>query len=545
MGLLRTNRRQCEDLPGGKRLAAAQLVLLLGAAFAQTTPAPATTQTLSGTVVDATTNLPVFRALVKLTGQPAARAVLTDSSGHFTFPEVAPSEIMLTALKPGYVFTRDPNDPTQLHIKPEDAANRIQLRLYPEALLTGTITDPDGNPIRNIGVEALRATDDDLGRHWIFNRVTRSNAHGQFRLPVTAGEYRVQTDLSRALGTSAVMPTLQPDSGESGVHLQPGEQRDLDIHPALAPLLSVSARLNLPVDEIGGLTGILPDGTSFPVSFHATGASTFTAKLPSGSYILQARHRGFGNGSFGNGLGGEGLDQASLNLSPSVQQPIPLSLQFVPVASIPVEVLLDDAAVAAATANGQTLTPPNARTLSMALEPVTPQPSIDAEYLRTSYRRGDSGVTFTVPPGTYRLRAQRNYTWFITSALYGGTDVLAHELTVAAGSGETPLQVTVSNQFATLTGTVTLNGAPASCWIYLIATTPAATPVLTLRSGDDGTFTQTLPPGSYRALASASRHAPDPQALGQSAPNAATVTAAANEKSTIALEATPDSEAGP
>jgi hypothetical protein len=80
----------------------------------------------------------------------------------------------------------------------------VQILLYPEALLTGTITGPEGNPLRNIGVEALRATDDDLGRHWIFSAVTRSNAHGQFRMPVAAGDYRLQTDLSRALGTSAI-----------------------------------------------------------------------------------------------------------------------------------------------------------------------------------------------------------------------------------------------------------------------------------------------------------------------------------------------------
>jgi hypothetical protein len=503
------------------------LFVFLGALpmFAQSVP-----ETVSGNVVDATSGLPVFRALVRLAGQAAPRAVLTDSSGHFSFPEVDPSQVTLTAMKPGYHAARNPNEPTQLHLKPEDAANPVTLRLYPEALITGTILGPDGEPLPQISVEAFRAIDDDLGRHWITNAVTRSNAHGQFRIPVIAGDYRVQTELSRELGSSAVMPTAQPN-GTSGIWLEPGEQRDLEIHPLLTPLPAVSGRMNMPVDEIGGLIGILPDGTSFPASLTPTGIFTFTAKLPAGSYVLQARRRGFGE---------EGLHQAAVTLYPSTKQPLTLNLQFVPVASIPVEIALDDAAVTAATAAGQTLTPPGARTLALALEPTSLLPLSDAQYLRTSFHRGDAGITFNVPPGTYRLRAQRNYGWYLTSALYGGTDILGHELTVAAGSGSTPIQVTVSNRMATVTGSVTLNGAPAACWVYLVATTPAATPVLTLRSGDDGTFTQSIPPGSYRAVAFANRHTPDPDGLVRSAPNAPTVNTVASEKASVSLEAVPE-----
>ncbi len=348
-----------------------------------------------------------------------------------------------------------------------------------------------------------------------------------------AGDYRLQTDLSHEPGSDAVMPTALPDSGEGGFHLLPGEQRDLDVRPPLAPLLAVSARTNTPVDEIGGLNGILPDGTSFPVSFTPTGASTFTASLPAGSYLLQARHRGSGE---------DGLDQAAVTLYRTSKEPVSVTLQFVRVASIPVEVELDDAAVSAATSAGQTLTPPSGRTLSLALEPTTLLPSLDAEYLRTGFRRSDAGVVFTVPPGTYRLRALRNYTWYITSAVYGGTDILGHDLTVAAGAGSTPIQVTVSNQVGTLAGTVALHGAPAACWIYLIASTPAATPVLTLRSGEDGSFSQTVPPGTYRVVAFATRHAPDPQSLVQGDSSGTSVTVNANGKATLTLEATPEPE---
>ncbi len=142
-------------------LLAAALLLFLLRGLAQTP------ETISGTVVDAVTNQPIFRALVRLTGQAVPRAALTDSTGHFSFTEVDTAQITLTAQKPGYHFGHNPNDPTQVQIKTADASAPVQIRLYPEALLSGTILDPDGTPLPHISVEALRANDDDLGRHWV------------------------------------------------------------------------------------------------------------------------------------------------------------------------------------------------------------------------------------------------------------------------------------------------------------------------------------------------------------------------------------------
>jgi hypothetical protein len=119
-------------------------------------------------------------------------------------------------------------------------------------------------------------------------------------------------------------------------------------------------------------------------------------------------------------------------------------------------------------------------------------------------------------------------------------DILGHELTVAAGSGSTPIQIHVSNLMATVAGTVTLRGAPGECWIYLVATSPAAAQVLTLRSAGDGTFRQNVPPGSYRAVAFASRQPPDVEALMRGAPNAPTVNAVVSEKTSVSLEAVPE-----
>ena len=493
-----------------------------------------TAQTVSGTVLDGASNQAVFRALVRLTGGSGQRAVLTDSSGHFSFADVDAQQFSLTAVKPGYTFTRAFNDPNQLRLKLEDAANPVQLVLYPKAILTGTISDPEGKPLPDITLQPLRGIDDEGGHHWIPVGFTHSDSHGQFRLQVAAGDYRLQTDISRADGASAILPVSLPAPGDPPVHLNPGDQRDLDLRPKVAPLIAVSARLNLPVDQISRLTAIYADGTSFPVSMTPTGATTLDMKLPAGSYLLQSRRRSSGS---------DGLDEAALTVVPSTKQPIALSLQFVHIGSIPIELAFDDATLEAAAGAGQTLNLPSVRSLGLTLEPTSPQPASVSEYLRANSSRDDPSTTFTAPPGTYRMRAARNYSWFVTSASYGGTDLLAHDLTIAAGTGSTPILITVSNQTATLAGNVTLNGAPAACWIYLIAITPSATPVLTLRSSQNGVFSQTIPPGTYRAIASASRRSPNLETLAQL--NGSTLTATAGGRTTITLEVSSNSEPHP
>lgn len=523
------HKPELQQVSTGSRLLILWLLLMGLPGLAQIAP-----QTLSGVVVDGITDQPIFRALVRLNSGTGQRAVLTDSSGHFSFAGVDPNQASLTVIKPGYTFTQSPNDPGQIRLRPEEALNPIQLKLYAKAILRGSISDPDGNPLGNIMVQPLRGIDDDSGRHWIPMGFARSDVHGRFRIQVAAGDYRLQTDISRTDGASAVMPISLPDSGDASFRLNPGDQRDLDLHPTISPLVTVSAHLNVTVEEISRLTAVFSDGTSFPVSFTSTGPSTLDARLPAGSYVLESRRRSRGT---------DALSQASLTLNASLKQPVTVSLQFVPIASIPIEVTLDDATVIASATSSQALNLPNARSLGLALEPTSPQSSTSSEYLHAASSRDDAATTFTAPPGTYRLRASRNYSWYITSALYGGADLLGRDFTIAAGSSPGPILLTISNQLSTLAGNVTVDGQPAACWIYLTATTPSVTSTLTLRSNDSGVFSQKIPPGTYRAVAFQTRHSADPQSLRQF--TGTTITVAAASKASITLEATPNPESHP
>jgi len=156
------------------------------------------------------------------------------------------------------------------------------------------------------------------------------------------------------------------------------------------------------------------------------------------------------------------------------------------------------------------------------------------------------GYAFLAMPGSYHVQARVNGEWYVKSVSSGSTEVLQQGLVVAPGSAGAPIRVMVSNQTATLQGTVKVNGTPGASWVYLIPTSPSAESVISLRSNADGAFSSAhLPPGSYQAIAFERRFAAnyrDPAALSAFANQVHSFTANAGEKATLDLEAVPATE---
>ncbi|MCU1223214.1 MAG: hypothetical protein JWQ42_1307 [Edaphobacter sp.] len=163
--------------------------------------------------------------------------------------------------------------------------------------------------------------------------------------------------------------------------------------------------------------------------------------------------------------------------------------------------------------------------------------------------RRDIVFHFNPTPGSYRLQARNNSEWYVKAASYGVSDLLQQDLVAGPGSGGTPIRVTVSNQTATLQGTVKLNGGPATCWVYMIPVTPSAVPFVMLRSGTNGTYNAGyLPPGSYQVIAFEHRHSADyrdPNALTAYTTHVHSITVAPGDKSTLDLDAVTAAELTP
>ena len=173
----------------------------------------------------------------------------------------------------------------------------LELRLYPEALLTGTVIAPDGTPLPRISVVAMRSYFDDTGHRWQTTGQEQTDSHGNFRLPVTAGEYRLETrytPLDRTTG-EAVLPITVPGESSSTtsqmIRIHSGEEQHFELRPAVSPTHSVS----VVTQSSGGrdfvrISARSSNGSTLQVNPQMNGTAGETKiQLPQGTYILTAR----------------------------------------------------------------------------------------------------------------------------------------------------------------------------------------------------------------------------------------------------------------
>ena len=198
--------------------------------------------TVLGKVINASTGAPVPRALVRMNN----RAVLTDHEGNFRFDQNTDSSANVLVTKPGFSASTEVQEPGNVFLQGAQLGVPLELRLYPEALLTGTVIAPDGTPLPRISVVAMRSYFDESGHRWLATGQEQTDSHGNFRLPVTAGEYRLETrytPLDRTTG-EAVLPITVPGESSSNtsqtIRIHSGEEQHFELRPGVSPTHSVS-----------------------------------------------------------------------------------------------------------------------------------------------------------------------------------------------------------------------------------------------------------------------------------------------------------------
>jgi hypothetical protein len=219
-----------------------------------------------------------------------------------------------------------------------------------------------------------------------------------------------------------------------------------------------------------------------------------------------------------------------------------VALQFSPVPSIPVELVVDSSVTSDNTQ------PPNLPQMGLMLQSERDDPERGDSTVRPMPRR-DQSFAFNAPSGSYRLQGRNTGAWYVKSATYGASDLLQQNLAVVPGAAGTPIRVVVSNQTGSLQGMVNLNGIPAQCYVYLIPSGANAQSVITVRSGSSGSYTAAhLPPGNYQAIAFERRHSAnyrDPESLAVYSTFVHSVSVQAGEKPTLNLDAVPAAEVAP
>ena len=520
------------------------LLLLVCGAPAQNSAisAAGTTQGVFGQTINAVTGQPIARALVRCGNQ----AMLTNYEGRFRFSS-EDATAAITANKPGYTMSEDPRESVASTQRSSLRDGSVEIRMYPEAVLTGTVLAPDGHPIPNVMVEPRRSVYDEAGHHWSQTAVTRTDSHGSFRLPLAAGDYILQTRYvpPTAFARGAVLPVRFPvetsSSGSGLLHLRSGETEHVDLHPQVRPVTEVKARLEPEnAQHTARLTAYAEEGRTIPLRLkpgEQQGEVKF--EIPYGTYTLSGRSQT--SSSVGrldpvrrHGL--DGSEQAETRIKVGQHDDGGVVLRFAPLSPIPVELVVEPSSTSD---NSYSLT---IARLGLSLENMRPDLADTGDSMERLITWNDQTSVFNPPAGRYRLRAQSDGSWFVRSASYGTSDLLRQELMVAPGAGTLPIRIVASNQTGSLSGTVRSNGQSVAAWVYLVASMPSATPVLIVHTDADGLYTRSaMPPGAYRAIAFEHMHGvnyEDQDVLASLNNAMQSVTLNAGDKATLNLDLT-------
>ena len=497
-----------------------------------------------GRVINAVTGGPVPRALI----QSNDSGQLTDNEGRFRFEGLSLAgasgggSIAVRVNKPGYYGDLDGSPMLTRTLSVTQASGDITLRLYPEAVISGTVTTSDGRPVSHLLVMARRNTYSVTSNQWLPVGQHQTNARGEFRLTVPSGDYRVETGYFPQFegGSRCVLPTIYPQRGPSGadspLHITAGTEQRIDLRVTASPTYPVEVHVE-PQSENGMPPMMIArsaSGISIPVGVARSSPGVQPRiELPLGTYTLVLHNDSR-----------EIRQYAETAVTVTGPATAPVTLRLVPVPSIPLELTVDSAA----TSDNK---PPTPQQFGLVLVPADPESSGGIRSVAGGPRgisqgAEDQAVNLSATPGIYRLVSLSGGRWYLRSASYGGTDLLQHELVIGSGASSTPLHLTVSDQTGSATGTVRVNGTPAAAWIYCVPLGPSSTPVYTIRSSATGTFNfPYLPPGSYRAIAFENSHQDDyrsSERLAQLASWTRSFSVTAGNKSTVDLDAVPIGE---
>ena len=486
-------------------------------------------------MLDALHGTPVPRALVRLNG----RAVLTDAQGRFSFAQFTDPQAVVSVMKPGYASAEGADGPAMMKVADLDAA--LALKVYPDAIITGTVAARDGTSLAGIAVQLYRANYDANGIAAAQAGFTVTDSGGNYRFQEPAGKYRL---LSR-YGTLAesgqtALATAYPGGssslGSGYFGLRSGEERRINLRPAVGTAVPVElkvdgmddddrrARLRVSVEQEGGV----------PFSTQAqpeTTAGLYRLALPAGSYTVEVTA-----GSREEPL--EGTARMTVSARGNNEAVVHVAEP----ATYPVEVALDPSA-AASTAQSASLQIPTPAQLNLQLHSL----SSNADGVRDIRMQSAGGVyAFRVPAGRYRLVCSGAGAWTISSASFGTANLAGGEMNVAGGSGGTPIRLAVTNATGQIAATVAAGDA-AAAWVYFVAREPSLPAFYVDRVGAGSTLNRNLPPGSYLVLATETRlqvDLYDRAAVDALAAKGRDVTVAAGGKITIDLPLLPNAGGG-
>lgn len=504
---------------------------------------------LKGTVVNAVTGEAIRGALValessgpqgwtepvaikgvdqsQLIGMNTESVQLTDLRGQFEFANLSGGQARLTARKPGFFSEYGPprNQRSAPPVWVGLDAPPVVIRLVPESVISGKITNENNEPVEAVSVHLIREAVENGRRFWVAMSETRTNEDGEFRMAeLDEGTYYVEAgpwwrhsvlvkEPNRRGFHRAFFPDARDFHAASPIALGAGQKFRADLQLTREPFYKVTGMvtgqtggdLQLECQDAAGET------LSFPVTVNAK-ESKFEFQLPAGSWVIHAREGGDPGliGKVALRVAGD-IKDVTVKLAPELGA-VPVVARLESVAAG--EELQTTAGDGSGRSTGSPPPPPPqdaADLVSLVPEERVPW----AENYSPQPLELPSGTISAFPamrPGRYRLVGRGDSGmgsfsglarpgWYVKSAQSGAVDLLRDDLSVTEDATPQAIEVVFRDDGAMLTGVVTAQNRPSAGAVLLVSESiPLYNRVL--MAGADGKFAAVgLAPGDYRILA--------------------------------------------
>jgi Carboxypeptidase regulatory-like domain len=455
---------------------------------------------VTGMVLNSVTNEPVPRALVSMSSPQ--RFALTGFDGKFRFDRISAGLINVTVQKPGFFSEEQLRHSQYKLIKVGADIEQLLLKLTPEAIITGRVEDASGESIEGATVEATFIHIVNGRRQKEKRGGSNTDENGEFRIAnLMPGSYYVSVQASyqrppqsgRNQNSEEGYPLIVHwpgvrDIGEATpIQLGPSQRTQLNFSLKPEPVFTISGSVvgYMPGQYVN--LGLLsPSGDYLPAQlrFEPRTGKFEGRHLPAGDYKLTALQ--------GNAAGHTLASELPLNLT-SDRHDLVFHLQ--PQRSIPIIVHADSLKMSSLPS------PKFSPSQMVSIHLFSDQPGIPDLWSTLDSSSGEvRGLNIKdTRPAKYFVEIIPNGSWYVESAIYGNTDVLKEGFLGGSQSPETPLEIYLRDDAATLSVSVDSDADT------LIVVAPDFAPMVMPKALFTNSRSQSqisgLAPGEYTVLA--------------------------------------------
>lgn len=498
-------------LPARAGKFACALLLLISPSYAQQTESTAPRLgSVSGAVSKARTSEPVKNALITLEAQDPSAAnyrAVTDENGRFNVSAVRPGKYIVTARKSGFSFQIYGNGsaPTILSLRESEQLRDINLRLFEPAVISGHVTDEDGDPVRDAEVSALASRQMGSSKKMVSVARSKTDDRGDFRIAgLQPGQYAVKVAPMDPLSSTAASrdvsyvdqvpaigyatattyyPNVLDVQQAVPLDLKWGQEMPISISLTRTSTYAVSGRVTGPLDSSISLilrsAHTAGSANSYEAMLRRDGRFVFRHVAP-GDYILLASSRASG-------------------IYYSARQSVQVGATNVTNLLLPLEPPF-------ALSGRVTIDGPTHPRFLLAVQAIPMDDDSTGAFIARVKDNGTFSVN-AIPPGTYAIRTTGlPNDYYLKSATLGREDA-TKEVTLTRDNAAQPLQLVLSPAGGCIEGVVTDNDSHniPGAQVALIhddrsASWDAARGYVI--ADQHGKFAlRGLPPGNYRILA--------------------------------------------